>query len=267
MTSLFLVTILIYRVDIPQPIQKIVLAIQGMDVVAASKFVRIFTVPQISWEPVLNTTVPFNVTNDPPFGILKFDNDGIPALIGNTGVYPVPLAPIPLTKEVIKNYKEDINFKAWSLFTLPNGMFSLGRYNQSNSYLLQPNAEGATIELVEASFNDGINAGLQIVTKAGDNPNENNKVFEGNTQQQFNVKALIQPGNWSILGQTVTDIFNNEFANSGIIDRGVPVERYDFTGYGAQVFSHWLNNNAEIAQVSQSIFDVWRGRLRKKLYR
>jgi len=241
------------------------LSIQGMDVVAASKFVRIFTVPQISWEPVLNTTVPFNVTNDPPFGILKFDNDGIPALIGNTGVTPVPLAPIPLTKEVIKSYKEDTNFKAWSLFTLPNGMLSLGRYNQSNSYLAQPNTNGAKIELIEASFNDGINAGLQIVTKAGDNPNENNKVFEGNTQQQFNIKALTQPGNWSILGQTVTDIFNNEFANNGIIDRGVPVERYDFTGYGAQVFSHWLNNNAEIAQVSQSIFDIWRGRVAKEI--
>jgi len=69
---------------------------------------------------------------------------------------------------------------------------------------------------------------------------------------------LFNPGNWSILGETVTKIFNDEFAGN-VKARGVPVERYDFTGYGAQVFSHWLNNNADIAQVSQSIFDIWKG--------
>ena len=47
----------------------------------------------------------------------------------------LPLAPIPLTNEVVTNYAKDTNFKAWSLFTLPNGMVSLGRYNQTNSYL------------------------------------------------------------------------------------------------------------------------------------
>ena len=242
------------------------LAIKGMDVVATSRFVRIFTVPQISWEPVLNITFPFNAVKDPPFGILKYDNDGMPALIGNTGLNAVPLAPIPVTNEVVKNYKDDANFKAWSFFTLPNGMVSFCVYDQDNYYVSpHPNVSGATIELIKASFANGTQSGLQIVTKAGANPGEDNHVFGGLTIQEFNVKSLFQPGTWSILGQTVTDIFNNEFANNGIIERGVPVERYDFTGYGAQVFSHWLNNNAEIAQVSQSIFDVWRGRVAKEI--
>ena len=35
------------------------LAIQGMDVVATSRFVRIFALPQISWEPMLNFTAAF----------------------------------------------------------------------------------------------------------------------------------------------------------------------------------------------------------------
>lgn len=249
----------------PVDLAKNPLAIRGMDVVATSRFARIFTVPQISWEPLLNITPPFNPARDPAFGVLKYDNDGIPAIIGNTGVNAVPLAPVPLTHEVVNNYTTDKNFKTWSLFTLPNGMVSLGRYNQSNLYFPQPNSKGATMELIKAAFKDGVEAGLQIVTRAGLNPHENNKVFEGNTRQYFNVSNMFVPGTWSILGQTVTDIFNNEFANSGIIVRGVPVERYDFTGYGAQVFSHWLNNNAEIAQVSQSIFDVWRGRVAKEI--
>lgn len=241
------------------------LAIYGMDVVATSRFARIFTVPQISWEPVFNLTPAFNPVKDPPFGVLKYDTDGIPAFIGNTGLNAVPLAPIPLTNKVVTNYANDVNFKAWSLFTLPNGMVSLGRYNQSNYYYQPPlNTQGAKIELIKASFKDGVAAGLQIVTKAGVNPVENNKVFEGTTQQLSNVNSLLNPGKWSILGDTVTTIFNNEFA-SGIGVKGVPVERYDFTGYGAQVFSHWLDNNAEISQVSQSIFDIWKGRVAKEI--
>ncbi len=238
------------------------LAIHGMDVVGTSRFVRIFALPQISWEPMLNTTPPSNITNDPPGGFLKFDDDGFPAIIGNTGNDPVPLAPIPLTTEVISNYTKDTNFKAWSLFTLPNGMVSLGRYNQTNFY--DATGPGAQLELVNQNFEKDITTGWQIVTKAGENPKENNKVFEGRTSQLTNISPMFGGGTWSVLGKTVTDIFNREF-DTGIIYRGVPVERYDFTGYGAQVFSHWLNNNAEIAQVSQSIFDVWRGRVAKEI--
>jgi hypothetical protein len=249
----------------PLPASQNPLAIVGMDVVASSRFVRIFASPQISWEPVLNITLPFNATNDPPFGILRYDNDGFPAMIGNTGAQPVPLSPIPLAKEVVNRYAIDPNFKAWSLFTLPNGMVSVGRYNQTNSYLPKPNTEGARIELIQAGFVNDTVAGLQIVTKAGVNPIDNNTVFEGETFQETNVKPVSGSGVWSILGKTVTDIFNSEFGTGGVIQRGVPLERYDFTGYGAQVFSHWLNNNAEIAQVSQAIFDVWRGRVAKEI--
>ena len=194
-----------------------------MDVVSTSRFARIFTVPQISWEPLFNLTDAFNASKDPAFGILKYDNDGTPTIIGNTGLNAVPLAPIPLTNEVITNYANDTNFKAWSLFTLPNGMMSIGRYNQNNQYYPLPNNNGAKIELIKAAFKNGVDAGLQIVTKAGDNPTENNKVFEGNTRQYFNVKNMMVPGTWSILGETVTDIFNGEFA-TGIIARGVPVK-------------------------------------------
>ena len=96
-----------------------------MDVVSTSRFARIFTVPQISWEPVFNITFPFNAAKDPAFGILKYDNDGIPAIIGNTGTDAVALAPLPLTNTVVNNYAKSADFKAWSLFTLPNGMIAL----------------------------------------------------------------------------------------------------------------------------------------------
>lgn len=244
-------------------------AIDGMDVVATSRFVRIFTVPQISWEPLFNIPPKDNNTPptpwDPPLGFLKFDNDGTPVIIGNTGKDPVAIAPIPATKELTEKYPTDNSFKAWSMFTLPNGMYSIGRYDQENKYYPSPNNLGAKIELLKAAFANGTQAGWQIVTRAGKNPNEDNTVFEGLTFQQSNVHHIYINGSWSILGKTPTEIFNNEFGLSGLIQRGIPLERYDFTGYGAQVFSSWLNKKADIAQVSQAIFDVWRGRVAKEI--
>jgi len=237
------------------------LAIVGMDVVATSRFVRIFTVPQISWEPLLNVTPPFSLANDPPFGVLLMPNDGPPALIGNTGKQAVTIAPIDLTRYVINQYKNNTSFKAWSVFTLPFGIRSLARYNQENYYINpKPNKEGATLDTIDKHFKDDVKTGWQIVSKAGRMPEQNNHVFEGFTHQDVNLQWIDGTFlNRSVLGKTVTDIFNNEFS-SVIGYRGVPVERYDFTGYGANIFSHWMNENAEIAETSQVKFDVWRGR-------
>lgn len=249
-----------YKIE-PIDTTKNPLAIVGMDVVATSRFVRIFTVPQISWEPLLNVTPPFNVNNDPPFGVLLMPNDGPPTLIGNTGKQAVTIAPIDLTKYVIEQYKNNTNFKAWSVFTLPFGIRSLARYNQENYYINpKPNTQGATLDTIHKHFKDGIKTGWQIVSKAGRMPQQNNHVFEGFTHQDTNLHWI--DGTFldrSVLSRTVTDIFNKEFS-SVIGYRGVPVERYDFTGYGANIFSHWMNENAEIAETSQVKFDVWRGR-------
>ncbi len=43
-------------------------------------------------------------------------------------------------------------------------------------------------------------------------------------------------------------------------DAKVPLERYDFAGYGASVFSRWENLDANVADVSQAFFNVMVGR-------
>ena len=42
--------------------------------------------------------------------------------------------------------------------------------------------------------------------------------------------------------------------------RGVPLIRYDLSGYGASIFSNWFNPDAQFAQTSQAKFDVFVGR-------
>ncbi|MFN7116640.1 MAG: hypothetical protein ACK4TA_07545 [Saprospiraceae bacterium] len=238
------------------------LSAEGMDVVATGRFVRLFTVPQISWEPVINITQPFNVNNDPPGGFLLFKDDGPPTLIGNTGGDAVPIAPLPLAYYIQENYNKNNNFKAWSFFSLPFGMLGLARYNQSVSGMGQ--ATGAAIELVKQEFENNIHTSLQISTK-GYLHLQGNRNFEGATEQLFNLHGSAgNPLDRSILSKSVTDIFNGEFGVSGnggkLRVRGVPVERYDFSGYGANIFSHWLNPQGKIGQTSQAKFDVWRGR-------
>ncbi|HET6889989.1 MAG TPA: hypothetical protein VFH31_02710, partial [Pyrinomonadaceae bacterium] len=66
----------------------------------------------------------------------------------------------------------------------------------------------------------------------------------------------------STLGRSVTRIFNFEFMPSSTVirPRGVPVTRIDLSGYGASMFSNWLNPKATIAATSQAKFDVFVGR-------
>ena len=235
------------------------LSADGMDVVATGKFVRLFTVPQISWEPVVNTTKPFNAQNDPPEGLLLFKDDGSPTLIGNTGNDTVPIAPLPLANYVTSNYQNKQDFKVWSFLTLPFGMLAITRYNQN---IFNFNS-GATIALIQHQFEGKYQTTLQISTEGYLHPIQGNRNFEGITYQLSNlIDGSGRMLNKSILSKTVTDIFNSEFSPSSgkLIPRGVPVERYDFSGYGANIFSNWLNPQAKIGQTSQAKFDVWRGR-------
>jgi hypothetical protein len=239
------------------------IAVQGMDVVANSRFVRIYNLPQISWEPMINLTQPFNPAKDPPFGLLKFDSDGPASLIGNTGRTPIPIAPLPLTKYLVDEYANNLSVKAWSLFTLPNGMVSLGRYLQENRYLPLPNTDGAKIELIDARFPNETTAALQISTRSGLMPLDEVHAFEGRTEQKYQVTNITGTISRPVLTESVTKIFNGIF--NVMSQQGVPLERYDFSGYGANVFSSWINKKADIAKVSQAIFDVWRGRVAKEI--
>ncbi len=234
------------------------ISIIGMDVHATSRLVQMYALPQISWEPVVNISPVTNVNTDPFPGLLYFLNDGAPAQIANTGTQPVPLAPIPLSKKLTEWYKEKPDFSAWSFFTLPYGMLALAKYQK------QADGNSPLLELIEKKFPNGLHTSLQIKTVGLDDPINKNKKFFGSAHQLDNTYNLFFPGTGarSILAGSVTEIFNLEFGTTSGFDlnKYVPLERYDFSGYGANVFSHWLNANADLAQTSQALFDVWRGR-------
>ena len=244
------------------------LQVDGMDVVSQGKNVRAFTVPQISWEPVLNTA-PRVLPGDPPGYALGnppaitpnyYPDDGGPTRIYTNSVRLVPLAPIPLTRMIEGEYRgEPLNITS-SLFTLPFGMRALAVLNKF-VYPAQPPA----IQLNRPRFSNDLRGGRQLQFTAGKLPTDDYPMFNGGTLQLNNVLDFNGTATGaSTLGQSVSFIFNDEFrpkvSPSLLISRGVPLTRIDFSGYGASVFSNWFNPMAQMAQTSQSKFDVWVGR-------
>ena len=67
------------------------------------------------------------------------------------------------------------------------------------------------------------------------------------------------PISGSTLGKEVELIFNGHFAPSGD-QPAVPLEKIEFSGYGASIFSNWFSKIAAVADVSQAKFDVIVGR-------
>lgn len=232
------------------------ISINGLDVHATSRLVQIYALPQISWEPMINFSEITNPAEDPFPGILYFLNDGVPVQIANTSNKPVNLAPIPLTKQITDWYNKN-DLPLWGYFTLSNGMMALAMY-------IKDGGTKPSFDLIEETFNGDVTTGLQIKTVGFyDNINKHKK-FLGSAHQLKNSNNTFFPAtnNRSVLSGSVTEIFNDEFGTlTGFkTDRYVPLERYDFSGYGANVFSHWVNQNAALAQTSQAMFDVWRGR-------
>jgi len=238
------------------------LQIQGMDVVSQGSNVRAFTVPQISWEPVLNLSE-HHVPGDPQLGPNYYPNDGGPTRVFNNSADQVTLAPIPLTNFLVDSNEHDDNFAALALFTLPFGLKALALLR--NQYVHGgSNRRGASLRNEPKSFRKDLRTALQLQMNAGEAlfPDQSD-MFMGSTVQLNNVLRLDgTPDGSSTLGGDVTKIFNGEFfdPSSLIQDRGVPLTRIDLSGYGASTFSNWLNPKASIAETSQARFDVFVGR-------
>jgi hypothetical protein len=241
------------------------LQVRGMDVVSSGNNVRAFTVPEISWEPVLNTA-PGVLPGDPPGvpantqGVVPnyYPDDGGPTHIYNNSVNLVPLAPIPVSKFIVEEFKKQQLSIVSSLFTLPFGMRALATLTRF-IYPQKP----PSIEFNQPAFDNNLKGGLQLQFNAGKLPTDDYAMFTGATAQINNVLDLFgNPTGASTLGQSVTTIFNDEFRlkPNPLTSRGVPMTRIDFSGYGASIFSNWFNPLAQMAQTSQAKFDVWVGR-------
>ena len=110
------------------------LQVRGLDVVARCQFVRAFTTPIISWEPVINLTPPEAGKLDPPAPLNYYPNDGGPTKIVNNSVQLVPVAPIPLCDLLVDAYEKEPGNITAAYFTLPFGLRSLAYLYKTNKH-------------------------------------------------------------------------------------------------------------------------------------
>jgi hypothetical protein len=233
------------------------LRVDGLDLVSQARFVRGFTLPQVSWEPLVNLAPPG--PGDPPPFFNFYPDDGGPTRLLTDSVALVPVAPLPITAFLVEDFSTRETGFSGALFTLPFGLRAFAEFTRPG-----PSGEGAALSLDRQEYPlSDVAGGLQLRADAPPHPVWS-RTFRGGTYQLSNiVTATGAPTGTSTLGASVTTIFNNDFfaaPTPGLNTRGVPVERIDFSGYGANTFSHWFDPSAAIARTSQARFDVYNGR-------
>lgn len=236
-------------------------SIANLDLVTEGVNVRTFTAPQIQWEPVINIPNP-----DGPFpSPVAFWDDGGPTLMGSTTVALVPIAPIPVINEILSSYHA--GNPAAVLFTLPFGMKAVATLPKASRIgplpiprpglaMLQPSF---TTQNLESGRQISMTAARPLFELLGSAPPP---TLPGATVQLRNLINPSQtPLDLSILGNSVDPIFNGTFAPRPVgSNPSVPVTRIDISGYGANMFSDWVDPSANPPAVVQARFDVMNGR-------
>ena len=247
-----------------------IISVEGMEVIAQGAMTRLFMLPQVAWEPVINMTPPgTNKPGDPPILFNYYPNDGGPTRLLNNHQDRIAISPKPLVNFILDKYDKK-QTPVSALFTLPFGLRAKAELSHTNpEETIKPKLDD-----IRPNFPNNMKGGIQIRATAGNYgkkfPLESTKddlpMFAGFTVQLSNILgANGSPSGASTLGDSVTRIFNGEFfvdeLNPTVLrERGVPVSKIDFTGYGASTFSNWLSPSAAIAQTSQARFDVMLGR-------
>ncbi|MBA5247819.1 hypothetical protein H1R16_06520 [Marnyiella aurantia] len=224
-------------------------------------FMHGLTLPHISWEPVANIT-PKDHNLDPPAGVLDQKNNSVPTVFTQLYNKPVKIHPrnyMEAFRQTLKSpTDESKNLQSKILFTLPNGklsVVSLNPYSQEKMW------QKGHLDFIMPKFehqSQSLTGGLQFRISAFKDPNPDQPPrMRGKTEQLYNLTDF---PDISILGQSVTTIFNESFNKNQEVDIGIPITHIDFSGYGASTFSNWQNPTAKFASIAQAKFDVLKGR-------
>lgn len=245
-----------------------VLSIIGLDLVAPTQDLRVMTVPAVQWEPVVTIQNP-RVLPYPFPSPAGFLDDGGPTLWGANDVTLVPVAPAPLFSQVITSY--DGGKAAGALFTLPFGMAAVVAI-PPRAKITPPLFFRPGLSKVQPRFGpQNMWGGLQMSLTApvsflgtGNSPSlPGATVQKRNLVDQFGNPVLDPPTPGgtplSVLGPAVDEVFNSEF-NPEVSSALVPLERIDFSGYGASIFSDWAAPDAVPPAVVQVSFKTIVGR-------
>ena len=233
-------------------------AIDGISVRGPASLLPLFTLPAIAWEPMYNTAPddPTSPTNE----LLHPPGDGPLTEIRPTSATLIPISPLQSLQALLDAGPGGFTAE----LTLPFGLTgSLAAVTSTGTVL--PN-----LTLVQPSFPASstpagtVYTGAWQLSIAAPDPTQVDPILSGRSYLR-NYLDDPTPPNLSygeqVLGRQVADIFESRFdgdPSQGSV--GVPLRRYDLTGYGASTFSEWTNRNPHPTDVLKAHFHVLIGR-------
>ncbi|MCY7420213.1 MAG: hypothetical protein LH478_00485 [Chitinophagaceae bacterium] len=234
--------------------------IKDMDLVSSGRMSRLFTLPHIQWEPVMKIENPA-VKEPGLFPIIIYNSNGNPTRISSASKGEVVLTPSNLYDFIIAAYNNIEKPQAAAAnFTLPFGICAFAYFNPGK-IVGQPGASAAKNEPAFSGKKTGeLNGAMQLQIEA--TPIVPPKIKPAFTPAPYFIGSArllpkVNNGIPSILGTDITKSFS-EFSNGP--SAKVPLQRIDFSGYGASIFSNWQNDQANFGRVNQVKFDVLIGR-------
>jgi hypothetical protein len=233
--------------------------IDGLDLSAPIRNLRVVLLPQFQWEPVIN--IPNPLVLDPYPDVLASADDGGPTVLGSASVTLVPIAPERVTKAMLSEFSSGPDgTRVAAKFTLPFGMKAAAVFQPFDGRVQR----WSILSLVRPATADArYVGGLQIAAEAFPErgPDAESPSFPGAAWQTRNG---VDPGSGMPFGLSVLSAgfgnpgvewtFNTEMGPGRPASR-VPITRVDFSGYGGSTFSSWANPNA-VSSTSQVRFDV-----------
>jgi len=234
--------------------------IDGLSVRGPASLLPLTTLPAIAWEPMydLSTAVDPGV-ND--YELLHPPGDGPFSLVRSTSATLIPISPLQSLQAVLDAGTGGFDAQ----LGLPFGMVGVLTETTQNGTILPD------LTLVQPTFaasstpSGAVYTGAWQLSFAAPNPADPDPVLAGRTYlrtQADNPPAPNLSYGEMVLGTDVADIFSSRFdpPAGSTVGTGVPLRRYDLTGYGASTFSEWTNTTPATTDVIKTFFHVLVGR-------
>jgi hypothetical protein len=234
--------------------------IDGLSVRGPASLLPLSTLPAIAWEPMYNrsTAVDPGVNSSE---LLHPPGDGPFTQVRATSATLIPISPLQSLQAVL-----DAGTGGFSAqLTLPFGMVGVLTTATANGTIFPE------LTLVQPTFpaastpSGALYTGAWQLSFTAPNPSQPDPVLAGRTYLRTQTDNPPAPGlsyGEMVLGTDVAGIFRSRFdpPAGSTIGTGVPLRRYDLTGYGASTFSEWTNTTPATTDVIKTFFHVLIGR-------
>ena len=222
----------------------------GLVLQAPAASTAVFTVPGISWEPVVDTT------NAPAWLSASSPDDGTPTLFLVAVANPAAIVPVA----TLQQYQAAAGSKrTGAMFTLPFGITA-----ELNDTRTNPALAGPTYKIPSIAFPDQGLAGARVLSITGApsaQPLESTlpgtaEVGYSSSSPSYGQQVL---DGVPQVGPSVASFWDQDFGPTNLKAK-IPVARIDLSGYGTSMFSDWHDPSLADVGIVRALFNVLLGR-------